>query len=125
MSSGRGNGMNEVGTHSADPSAKVDPSKDLTDESKAEWMKRRAKEERKHREGLKVVDEWFELINNKKLVKKMKKNNGGVYSIYICNVQKPQNKHVMNSLVKDADGKYRHKSGPKAGAGKRASKSEA
>lgn len=122
MSSGRGNGMQEVGVHNADLSAKINPTKDLADENKADWMKRRAKEEKKHREGLKVVDEWFEVVGGKKLIKKMKKNNGGVYSIYICNISKPQNKHVMNSLVKDGEGKYRHK---RTGESKRASKSEA
>lgn len=113
MSSRRGNDINEGASFMADTSAKIDPSKDITDESKAEWLKRRNKEDRKHKAGLKIVDEWFELVAGKKLVKKLKKNNGGVYSIYICNVKKPKNKDVMAMLVKQPNGTYKQKASTK------------
>jgi hypothetical protein len=101
--------MKEQGSFRADPTAKVDPTKDLTEENKAEWLKRRAKEDRKHKAGMKVLDEWFEIVQGKKLVKKIRKNNGGLYSLYICNVKKVENKGVLAALVKGADGKYRQK----------------
>ncbi len=108
MSNRRGYDM-EGGVHTADPSAKVDPTKDLSDESKAEWLKRRAREDRKHKAGLKVKEEWFEVNAGKKLVKKLRKNNGGVYSLYVGNVKKPKVKEFMATLKKDTDGKYRPK----------------
>lgn len=96
----------EGGAHVADTSAKVDPTKDLDDESKAEWLKRRNKEDRKHKAGLKVVEEWYEVIDKKKLVKKLRKNNGGLYTLYMCNITKPKNKDVMNKFTKGPEGKY-------------------
>lgn len=106
MSSRRGNDMEEGASFKADPSAKIDPSKDLTEESKAEWLKRRAKEDRKHQLGQKVVSEWFEIIAGKKLVKKLRKKNGGVYSIYVGNTKKPDVKEFLRTLKKGTDGKY-------------------
>lgn len=117
MSTRRGNDIGEEGaSHRADASAKVNPAvdlKDMSEESKAEWLKRRNREDRKHKAGLKIVDEWFELVAGKKLVKKFKKNNGGMYSIYICNIKKPRNAGVMAGLVKTADGKFRQKAATK------------
>lgn len=108
MSTRRGNDI-EGGVHFADTSAKIDPDKDLDQETKAEWLKRRAKEDRKHKSGLKVSETWYEIIAGKKLVKKIRKNNGGVYSLYVCNIKKPQNKDVMGMLVKKTDGRYYEK----------------
>lgn len=105
MSSRRGNDM-EVGVHDADTSAKIDPSKDLTEESKADWLKRRAKEDRKHKMGLKVKDEWYEINGGKKLVKKLRKTNGGVYSLYVGNVKKKEVKAFLATLKKGEGGKY-------------------
>jgi hypothetical protein len=96
----------EVGAHGADTSAKVDPTKDLDDESKAEWLKRRAKEERKHKMGLKVKEEWYEINAGKKLVKKLRKNNGGVYTLYVGNVKKKDVKDFLATLKKGEGGKY-------------------
>lgn len=110
MSSRRGNDMGETAIFTADSSAKIDPTKDLTDdESKEKFLKRMKREEAAHRKGQKVVDEWYEVVNGKKLVKKLKKNNGGVYSIYICNIKKPANKEIMALLTKGTDGRYRRK----------------
>lgn len=113
MSGRRGSDMEIGGAHGADYQAKVDPSKDLDDETKAAWMKRRAKEERKHRQGIKVVDEWFEVIRGTKLVKKLKKNNGGVYSIYLGNTKNPKTKEFLSTLVRGVDGEYRMKGATK------------
>lgn len=96
----------------ADNSAKINPSvdlKDMPEESKVEWLKRRNKEDQKHRAGQRIKEEWFELVAGKKLIKKFRKNNGGVYSIYICNIKKPKNAGVMALLVKGPDGKYHQK----------------
>jgi len=107
MSSGRGNDMGDAGVFKADRSAKIDPEKDLTtDESKAEWLKRRAKEDRKHKAGLKVKEEWYEINAGKKLVKKLRKNNGGVYSLYVGNTKKKEVKEFLATLKKGTDGKY-------------------
>lgn len=70
-----------------DTSAKVNPEKDLDDESKADWMKRRAKEDKVAKEGAKEVKCWYEERNGK-LLKRVKKKNGNVHSMYIGKVKK-------------------------------------
>ena len=82
------NGTEEVGSFKAQAGAMVDPEKDLTDETKAKWLKRRAKEDKAHKAGIKVIEEWYECVGNKKLLKKLKKNNGSEYSLYIGNFKK-------------------------------------
>jgi hypothetical protein len=110
MSTRRGNDMNDGGVFNADTSAKVDPTKDLNDESKAEWLKRRNAEDRKHKAGLKIKDEWYEVTaHGTKLVKKLRKNNGGVYSLYMGKTKKADVKAFMATLKKDDTGKYRPK----------------
>lgn len=110
MSNRRGNDMDEGGVFNADNSAKIDPTKDLSEESKAQWLKRRNLEDRKHKAGLKVKDEWFEVTaHGTKLVKKLRKSNGGVYSLYMGKTKKPEVKAFMATLKKDATGKYRTK----------------
>ncbi len=115
MSSGRGNDIDlDTAIHRADRSAKVDPEKDLKDnESKADWLKRRNKEDRKQKQQNVVLDEWFEVVAGKKLVKKMKKKSGGVYSSYICNIKKKKNQDVMKGLEKQPNGTYLMKVSPK------------
>jgi len=80
-------GIGEAAAQAADYSAKVDPSKDLAEENKAEWIKRRNKEDRAIKRGLKVLQEWHEIVGTK-VLHKVKKNNGGVYSTYVCNAKK-------------------------------------
>lgn len=107
MSSRRGNDM--AGSHQADPSVKKNL-ESLDEESKAEFLKRVAKESRTQKAGNKVADEWFEVIGGHKLVKKMRKSNGGVYSIYVGNVKSKKNpkaKEFLKTLKKGADGKLR------------------
>ncbi len=106
MSTGRGKDIREGAIFDADTSAKINPEKDISEERKDEWLKRRNKEDRKHKADQKVVEEWYELIGGKKLIKKLRKKNGGVYSLYICNVKKPRNHHVLAKFVKDKDGRY-------------------
>ena len=111
MSTRRGNDMQESGIFIADTSAKIDPSKDLDDETKAQWLKRRAQEDRKHKAWQKITAEWFEIIaHGKKLVKKLRKNNGGVYSLYMGLMKKPEVKAFVATLKKTPDGKYYPKS---------------
>jgi len=67
--------------------AKIDFEKDVKEEDKAEWLKRRAKEDREFKKANKKVDEWYVLKGNK-LVHKIRKASGGVYAKYICNIKK-------------------------------------
>jgi len=108
MSSGRGKDI-EGGAHDADKSALIDPSK-LEGESKSAFLKRVAMENRKQKAGNKIADEWFEVSAGKKLVKKIKKANGGVYSIYVGNIKKnKETNEFMRLLEKGSDGKLRRK----------------
>lgn len=69
-----------------DESAKVDVEKDLEDdETKVEWLKRRAKEDEEIKENRsKSVKEWLEVNGDKVLLCKRKKN-AGVFKKYWFN----------------------------------------
>lgn len=59
----------------------------MDEETKAEWYKRRAREDAEHKASLKVVDRFY-VKKGSKLVEKIRKSNGSCYTIYRGNFKK-------------------------------------
>jgi hypothetical protein len=81
----------EPGVHKRQDDVLVDPTK-LDAESKAEFLKRRAAERKLQNKASKILEEWYCLNQNgTKLLKKVLKANGGIYSFFMFRVTKKTN----------------------------------
>lgn len=72
-------------------------SKDMSEERKDEWMKRRAAEDRAAKENNVTLSEWY-VKKGDKLILKKKKKSGGNYSYYVGNFKK--NPNILTEEVK-------------------------
>ncbi len=78
----------EPGVHRKQANVLVDPNL-LDAESKANFLKRRAAEEKTLKKQNKVLEEWYCLgKNGNKLLKKVLKANGATYSFFMFRVDK-------------------------------------
>lgn len=72
--------------------------KDADEETKTEWLKRRASEQAETKKNNTVVETWYVKVGNK-LVRKQKKKSGGAYSHYVGNYIK--HPALLTDEVKD------------------------
>ena len=87
---GRAQKKQDAAINAADSSEISKPGEapeDIDEESKGAWMKRQVKSDKEAKKGAKVKDEWFEL-HGLKLLRRVRKVNGSVYSFYYSNIKK-------------------------------------
>lgn len=88
----------EPGVHLKQEVPTVDLNK-LDAETKAEFLKRRAAEDRAKKKNNKILEEWYCLgPGGDKLLKRVLKANGSVYSFFMFRVKK--NKDIFNKHYK-------------------------
>lgn len=89
MAKGTGSSQDEAAVYQADLSniVKDGEEKELEGAAKKQWHARQRKAKRDAERLAKPVEFWYELHGNK-LLKKVTKKNGGLYTFYISNVAK-------------------------------------
>ena len=88
----------EPGVHKKQDNVLVDPYS-LDGETKAEFLKRRALEDRMNKKANKVLEEWYCLgSNGNKVLKKVLKSNGSIYSFFMF--RKDKNEKMFKDVYK-------------------------
>lgn len=88
----------EPGVHEKQDGVLKDPEK-MNEETKAEFLKRRAAEQKVIKKNNKVLKEWYSLsAYGGKLLKRVLKANGNIYSFFMFNIKK--NKEIFEKHYK-------------------------
>ena len=102
----------EPGVHKKVEIPAIDLEK-LDAETQAEFLKRRAAEDRALKKSNKIVEEWYcKSQNGNKLLRKVLKANGGIYSFFMFRIDK--NREMFEKHYKHLCKPYEYKPEKKA-----------